>query len=223
MARRGEGDWSDNMKKIISIIGAFIFVIAINVSAQTDDTKEADILNSLGLFQGTDKGYNLASEFTRAQGATMLVRLLGKESEAQKTNKNIFTDTQNHWAKIYISYCAENNITKGTSETTFNPDAKMAGAEYITLIMRSLGYENVNPDNAYIAAAENSLASSGELRQIEKKSTFTRGDMVFVSYCALKTKNADGIRLIDILLDNGVINAQKAKEYFEDTGKGLLD
>lgn len=99
----------------------------------------------------------------------------------------------------------------------------MTGAEYITLIMRSLGYKNVNPDNAYIAAAENGLASSGELRQIEEESIFTRGDMVFISYCALKTKNVDGIRLIDELTDSGVIDAQKGKEYFEYIEKDLLE
>lgn len=44
----------------------------------------ADRLSDLGLFQGTGNGYQLDRAPTRAEAATMLVRLLGAEAEAEE-------------------------------------------------------------------------------------------------------------------------------------------
>ena len=46
-------------------------------------TNCADSLHEMGLFQGTQNGYDLDRTPTRAEAAVMLVRLLGKEAEAQ--------------------------------------------------------------------------------------------------------------------------------------------
>jgi len=64
----------------------FVLIIAVLFSFQTvfaevDYTKEADLLNSLGLFNGTQNGYELNRVPTRVEAAAMLVRLLGAEDE----------------------------------------------------------------------------------------------------------------------------------------------
>ena len=79
------------LKKIAAVwtAGALLTITA----AAAAYTKQADELNQLGLFLGTENGYELESAFTRAQGAAMLVRLLGKEQEALAgTAKGIFAD-----------------------------------------------------------------------------------------------------------------------------------
>lgn len=201
------------MKKTISfiiILSVILCIASISVSAAYE--READVLNQLGLFQGTNNGYELEQSFTRAQGVTMLVRLLGKETYAL-AGENLepaFEDVSKHWSKPYVNYCVQNLITKGTSDTTFSPDDKMTGAQYITLLMRAMGYSNVDPDNAYIAAAEYSLATSGMLRIISEGS-FTRDKMVYISYQALFLKDSMEETLLDKLIRENVISNEIAE------------
>lgn len=195
------------MKKLL----LFIFVLVLipcSVLADSGFTNEAEVLNELGLFRGTDKGFELDSTFTRAQGAAMIVRMMGKEAEALRLDvKSGFEDIDgiNHWSMPYASYCAREGITKGTSDTTFSPERTMSAAEYITLLLRALGYTKVTPDTAYIAAAEYGLLSSGNLRAIEYDYYFTRGTMAYISYNALRTKGADGQTLIERLVTEGAV------------------
>ena len=62
-------------------------------------TNCADSLHEMGLFQGTQNGYDLDRTPTRAEAAVMLVRLLGKEAEAKTlTYTAPFTDLKG-WEK----------------------------------------------------------------------------------------------------------------------------
>ena len=47
-----------------------------------DAQAQAEMLNKLGLFLGTDKGFELDRSMTRAEAAAMLCRFLGGEAEA---------------------------------------------------------------------------------------------------------------------------------------------
>ena len=56
----------------------------------------ADALNQLGLFNGTDKGYELEKPLTRLEALIMLIRLSGKEIDALYPEEELthpFTDT----------------------------------------------------------------------------------------------------------------------------------
>ena len=199
------------MKKIIFII-SILLILTIPTFAEHENA--ADSLNKLGLFNGTDNGYELETTFTRAQGATMLVRLLGKESGVDSWNTGmVFSDVEaDHWANPYISYCYANGIVNGTSETTFTPAREMTCQEYLTIILRSIGYSNVNPDNALIAAAEYGLLTSKSLNEIAGKEEFTRDDMVYISYHALTVKGSDDKTIIKKLLDAEVITELQYNE-----------
>lgn len=200
------------MKRIIAIIICIVLIPSFVCAADIYQS-EADKLNALGLFKGTEKGYELNRSFTRAEGAVMLTRLLGVEKEALAfQSEKPLSDVDGHWAESYVMYCYDNKITKGTGENTFSPEDIMTGKEYITLILRSLGYENVNPDNAYIAAAEYSLLSSGKLREI-LDGVFTRNKMVYVSYNALKVKDKEGEALVNRLISQKVLPKSVAEEY----------
>ncbi len=176
--------------------------------------EQAGILNELGLFRGTDNGYQLEKNFTRAEGATMLVRLLGKEEEALALTEyeHPFEDVRGHWAEAYVAYCYINRITKGTSKVEFSPEAQMPADEYITLVLRSLGYKNVQPDNAGIAAAEYSLADSNIVKNL-LENNFTRDNMVFISYRALMVHSLSGETLAQRLIENGTITQRMAKHF----------
>ena len=46
-----------------------------------------------------------------------------------------FTDIENHWGKSYIVPLAEDGIIKGKTATTFEPDANITRAEFLTLAL----------------------------------------------------------------------------------------
>lgn len=191
------------MKKLRKIAAAMTAGILLTASASAATyTRQADELNQLGLFLGTENGYELESTFTRAQGATMLVRLLGKEQEAlSKTPGGAFADVPaGDWSAPYVEYCFENGITKGTGDGAYSPENAMSGGEYITLVLRALGYQYAEPENADIPAAEYGLLSSVTARGLVSVQELERDRMVYISHQALKVKMPDGRTLIEKLI-----------------------
>lgn len=77
------------MKQYLKRIAVVLVIVLISgIFGQTtyaaDNNVEADTLHSLGLFQGTNNGYELDQQVTRAQAAVIMVRLLGAENEARE-------------------------------------------------------------------------------------------------------------------------------------------
>ena len=174
----------------------------------------ADILNELGLFKGTEKGYELEQQFTRAQGATMLVRLLGKEEQALSSEtEGVFSDVAaDNWAAPYVEYCYNNGITKGTGNNSYSPDEPMSASQYITLVLRALGYESAEPETADLMAVECGMLLGSEALEILQMPVFNRDKMVFISYRALTTDMTDGKTLIEKLIDNKAVDKSTATE-----------
>lgn len=176
----------------------------------------ADKLNKLGLFQGTDQGFDLDEPLTREQSATMLVRLLGKEDEA-KSDQNfqtVFEDvSEKRWSFPYVMYCYEQDITKGTSSNTFSPDKEISAAEFITLVLRLLGYKDTAPETAFEEAVNISLINSNTSEEFKNSEEFLREDMVYIVYRSLKTKTSEGDILARKLEADGVLTEQEADEF----------
>lgn len=72
-------------RKMRMVLASVLAVASLAMSAGAASYDNcADRLSDLGLFQGTGDGYELDRAPTRAEAATMLVRLLGAEAEAQE-------------------------------------------------------------------------------------------------------------------------------------------
>ena len=90
-----------------------------------------------GITQGTDDTHFSPDGIcTRAQAVTFLWRAAG--SPEPKTNTMPFTDV-NTGSYYYdaVLWAVENGITKGTSDTTFSPDATCSRAQIVTVLWRS--------------------------------------------------------------------------------------
>ena len=87
-------------QKCRALFAAVLFMAVLFVSAGASSYDHyADQLKELGLFQGTNQGYDLDRAPTRAEAATMLVRLLGKEDAAKEVQYTApFTDVKG-WEK----------------------------------------------------------------------------------------------------------------------------
>ena len=173
---------------------------------------QADALNYLGLLQGTDKGYELEKGLTRAEAVTMIVRLLGAEKEALANKyEHPFTDVP-EWASSYVGYAYKNGITKGTGETEFSPDVPIEMNQYLTFLLRVLGYSDVNGDFEWNVPFE--LASKVCLltKPIDTSNPFLRGDMVELSWNALSSNYKTGsMNMSEYLVGNKVFTSAELK------------
>ena len=92
----------------------------------------------MGLFQGTEDGFELDRAPTRGEAATMLVRLLGKEAEAKElTYEAPFTDLDD-WQKPYVQYLYDNKLTNGATETTFEPEEACSARSVTAMRQRAI-------------------------------------------------------------------------------------
>lgn len=73
------------MKKVMKsmVVGSLAAAMLASGASAANFTSSADVLKDLGLFQGSEAGYDLDRAPDRAEAATMMVRLLGKEAEAK--------------------------------------------------------------------------------------------------------------------------------------------
>ena len=161
-----------------------------SASAPTSDgSHHAETLSRLGLFLGTDGGFELERAATRAESAVMAVRLLGKEGEALRSNYgHPFSDVP-EWASAHVGYLFHGNIAKGVSDDLFGSDEVATSEQYGTFVLRALGYDDSLGDFSWDRSLDK-MASLGIITS-EQASGFAslpgvlRGDAVAISYFSM--------------------------------------
>jgi len=90
----------------------------------------------LGSISGYPDGtFKPNNNITRGEFATILVETYGL---TQKTGGGkTFKDTEQHWAKEYISIAASHGILKGYSDTEFGPDDKITREQMAVMIVNA--------------------------------------------------------------------------------------
>lgn len=173
----------------------------------------ADQLKDLGLFQGTAQGYELDRAPTRAEAATMLVRLLGKEEEAKALDYTApFTDLAG-WEKPYVQYLYDNGLTTGATATTFEPEQGCSAQMYTTFLLRALGYSDAAGGDFTYAQAISFGESLGLVDYANcNQDNFLRDHVAAMSLTALDTpvKGDENAVLLQKLVDDGAVDANKA-------------
>jgi len=182
---------------ITTLIGAF-------AAEHTQAAAKAEALKQLGLFKGvSDTDFALDRAPTRTEAMVMLIRMLGKESEALKGDyAHPFTDVAS-WADKYIGYAYQKGLTKGVSATKFgagNADSDM----YLTYMLRALGYDDSVGEFSW--NAPDTLAKAAEiLPEGVNTESFRRGDAVLISWAALLADKKGGYALAKTMITDGTI------------------
>lgn len=183
------------MKKIISLLLVVCMLAACCTAfaaSEGEALRAADALYLLGLFKGTDKGYELEKPLTREQGVTMLIRAIGGEATAaESADKCVFDDVYD-WAKGYVGLAYADGITKGISETKFGYGQPLTDTMFLTMLLRALGYEE-GEGKDFVWEKPYELAKKvGMIDYDEEDKEFLRGDMVVIIYrmlhCQLNNK-----------------------------------
>lgn len=207
------------MKRTLGIAILSALILTGTATAATEiQQQDATFLDKLGLFQGTERGYELDRTMTRAEGAVMLVRLLGGEAEAKiSTYQAPFTDVPD-WAQPYIGWLYENKLTNGTSKTTYSANQPMRFEQYAWFTGRAAGF--IDND---VAAGKTHL--SAEAYQREYGNEITRGQAVALSMDTLYAQmNGKTRTLADRLIEQGVFTQESwdsVKKDFEHV-KGIV-
>ncbi len=160
--------------------------------------EEAEQLSELGIFRGSDLGFELERVPTRQEALIMLIRLLGEEEEALAyTGTSPFTDLTG-WleGRNYIHYGAAMGYTNGIDAVTFNQYGAASRHVYLTYVLRALGYDDRAGDFVWNTtsddlAVEIGLMTSRELAAM-KESGFYRDHVVLISKNALTAELKDG-------------------------------
>lgn len=96
-----------------------------------------------GLMNGTGDGFSPNNNINRAQLVTVLYRMAG---QPEVTGENPFTDVPDgQWYTDAVLWAAENNITDGTSETTFSPNNPLTREQMATFFYRFANFEAGEP------------------------------------------------------------------------------
>lgn len=175
----------------------------------------ADRLSDLGLFQGTGNGYQLDRAPTRAEAATMLVRLLGAKAEAEELDYSApFTDLDD-WQKPYVQYLYDNGLTTGATATTFEPEDTCSAQMYTTFLLRALGYSDAAGGDFTYTGAVDFGKSIGLVDYANCNETnFLRDHVAAMSLTALNTavKDDADTKLLEKLVEDGAVAASAADE-----------
>ncbi len=196
-------------KRIISLLLCMALILSLGTTAfaaSEEATASAQELYELGLFNGTGKDANGNPIFdldlvpTRNQAVTMLVRLLGRADEAESQDWTTpFTDVA-EWAKPYVGYAYANGLTAGTSATTYSGNQNTTAVQYITFVLRALGYQS-GVDFEYSRAWEFSDAIGLTDGRYNASSDFRRSDIAIISRNALDCKMKDSDKILFETLD----------------------
>ena len=214
------------LKKLIALSLCLIMIISaipssVFAASQTLklETELAEDLKALGLFKGvSDTDFALGRAPTRTEALVMLIRVLGKETDAlAKGGKHPFLDVP-AWADKYVGYAYENKLTNGISATKFGGSSTASSSMYLTFVLRALGYSDTNGvdftwDNPFTLARE-----TGILRGNPDTLKFYRADVVLVSYATLESQiKGTQQTLAQKLISQNAISAAAYDKYYDIT------
>ena len=166
---------------------------------------QAEMLKALGLFLGTDNGFELNRQLTRAETAALIVRALGGESAAlSEAIQHPFTDVP-EWADGYVGWLYRNKITNGVSETKYGSGQPVTYWQFATLLSRACSGNDNFLDSGVGKESEESLSDINSFYRSDAVGLLTR----FLS-CQYSINNTDGyVTVAQHLLHMGVFSAEQ--------------
>ena len=214
---------SDEVKaksNFASISANFDKVAGIDEVVETTTKLESPKVNSdyaaarglfvAGLAQGYDTtgtNFGLKDNITRIQTVVQVIRFLGVEDEVKAGNfPHSFTDVP-AWANNYVGYAYANNITSGRSATQFDPDGVVDETQFLTFMLRAIGYSDKDGD--FVWSDPFALASkTGLTFNTVAGHTFNRGDAFRISWRALFASSKKGTAVYENLIADGVFTME---------------
>lgn len=221
-----------NLKRVLSLALASVMLLGMMVMgagaadytdvASISQKEAAEVLESIGVMQGNDKGEFLpTAELTREAAAKIITyMLLGKkEADDLKAYKDPFDDVKaDRWSAGSIAYCANQGIISGDGKGNFFPEATVTGTQFAKMLLGALGYK---------AQYENFIGSGYELsiakmvvsiklnRGIDRNlsATLTRDDAARMALNTLTSFLVEYTGGVDVSNDGMSVNIGGTRRY----------
>lgn len=186
------------MKKRLSVLLLGIFMLLaccprmVAAGSEIMHRQEAQYLVDMGILKGTGQGLELDQPATRVQSTVLLVRLLGQEDYAlNSVYRHPFNDLP-VWADAYVAFLYNAYLCNGIGPHSFSPQGKLDASQYITMLLRALGYRDDQGDfssaTAMSKAVQIGLITPQEKFNLENSPAFKRNELIYLSYRALQTR-----------------------------------
>ncbi len=199
-----------NLKKVLAMVLAFACTFSMfagakvfeDVPAGSDYSEAITMLSDLGVIQGKDDGkYHPEDTITRAEACAMIARLMtGDPNVSQYVGAQSFTDVaKGSWKDSAIGYCYINGIVIGVGNNKFEPDRAITDAEFVTMVVRAMGYETADMKQNYPFSYMSNAQAIGLLdgTNMVASTDALRGEDAQVIYNALFTDYARGAKLVN--------------------------
>lgn len=199
-----------NTDNSISIISS-VFENA--VKNETDLSMSGYAIQRLGLVSGNEDGdLMLEKTGTRQEAFTLFLALLGEQEAANATQYSYpFTDVA-EWFANYAGYGVYRHYTSGVSEKSFGSQETITAQEYMTFILRALGYTGFDYTESITKAVEVGVCTQ-EQADHWTNDAFRRQEIMEMSYVALSARlHGSESTLADKLIAAGKITEQQAQE-----------
>lgn len=213
-------------KRITALIIILVIICSLAPAATalnvTEALNSASMLNALGLFKGVgtkrdgSPNYDLGRTPTRNEAVTMLVRLLGKEEEALAGEwETPFADVA-EWAEPYVGYAYNNGLTGGISPTEFGGENNVTAAQYMTFVLRALGYSSETDfawNNPWELSLKLGLRDEGDYETERANINFSRGGVAVISFRALGVPHKEtGEKIIERIYNKTLASEESFTE-----------
>ena len=191
---------------VIALICCMTGALCLEAAADEFDGTQwevtANSLKKLGIFIGTDKGFELEASLHRDECAVIATRLLGGEREALEKNlSHNFTDVD-QWASPYIGWLYQNGLVNGVTSERYGSKENITSQQYYALLMRCLGYSDAaggdfNYDNVFDFIMEKypgfyQSAVPWYAVMTDERYKFQRADCAFASFHMLSLQRREG-------------------------------
>ncbi|MDO5479771.1 MAG: serpin family protein, partial [Clostridia bacterium] len=204
------------MKKTLALIMALVMVFPmLSITAEEKNMlsrEEIPLYNGggldrIGILKGTEKGFELEREVTRAEALTFIMRALAMDEEGAKASP--FTDVKGHWAEKTVDLFYEKGFVNGISETLYAPDRTVTGQEFTKILLSAMGYSGISLENALEKGDEYDVLSNNFTKSVVKQNfTLLRSDVLRIIHSALSAKCADGVMTYEKHIEKGLLERE---------------
>jgi len=181
------------MKRTLSLVLALVMVlgmIPVYAQAATPQEEAGKLLEQLGVLKGDQNG-NLMLDKTllRRDAVVMLARLLGEEEVAEKyPTAPTWKDVTIKYYIPFLGWAQAEGYYKGYNDAKFGFTDDITVQDYALVLLRALGYTDVEWKDAYTKAKDLGLLEGITLEATAK---LLRGNMSVMTVTALNTKVKD--------------------------------
>jgi len=147
------------MKKFLSLMLAMIMVMslvtvgagaAFTDAAEIENTEAVEVMNALGILQGSDGVFDPTGTLTRGAAAKIIAYMVNGTVKAEKIaetglTEKPFPDVETTSATApFIAWCAEQGIVGGYSSGNFERKDPVSGDAFIKMVLKALGEKEID-------------------------------------------------------------------------------